>query len=164
MVEPCEDPVALESITPEPSPLESYQWKKRSMWDRLQEWKSSRGSQNKQSQKKQMHLFKKIKPSKESNGGIVHYLRSVSLHQKGRKKEVIETVEVLEGKQETAGHYINMIIHGRLFPTFPSICKNRWEFFSAGDIIHFLVFIIMTKYVSLKKCPRITRYLTNYCC
>lgn len=96
MVEPCEDPVALESITPEPSPLESYQWKKRSMWDRLQEWKSSRGSQNKQSQKKQMHLFKKMKPSKESNGGIVHYLRSVSLHQKGRKKEVIETVEVLE--------------------------------------------------------------------
>lgn len=96
MVEPCEDPVALESITPEPSPLESYQWKKRSMWDRLQEWKSSRGSQNKQSQKKQMHLFKKTKPSKESNGGIVHYLRSVSLHQKGRKKEVIETVEVLE--------------------------------------------------------------------
>lgn len=96
MVEPCEDPVDLESITPEPSPLESYQWKKRSMWDRLQEWKSSRGSQNKQSQKKQMHLFKKMKPSKESNGGIVHYLRSVSLHQKGRKKEVIETVEVLE--------------------------------------------------------------------
>lgn len=96
MVEPCEDPAALESITPEPSPLESYQWKKRSMWDRLQEWKSSRGSQNKQSQKKQMHLFKKMKPSKESNGGIVHYLRSVSLHQKGRKKEVIETVEVLE--------------------------------------------------------------------
>ncbi|XP_073509992.1 RAS protein activator like-3 isoform X2 [Phyllobates terribilis] len=99
MVEPCEDPGALESTTPEPSPLGSYQWKKghkRSMWDRLQGWKSSR-SQNKESEKKPMHLFKKIKSSKESNtGGIVHYLRSVSLHQKGRKKEVVEHVEVLE--------------------------------------------------------------------
>ncbi|XP_073444867.1 RAS protein activator like-3 [Dendrobates tinctorius] len=99
MVEPCEDPRALESTTPEPSPLGSYQWKKghkRSMWDRLQGWKSSR-SQNKEPQKKPMHLFKKIKSSKESNaGGIVHYLRSVSLHQKGRKKEVVEHVEILE--------------------------------------------------------------------
>ncbi|XP_075711507.1 RAS protein activator like-3 [Rhinoderma darwinii] len=100
MVEPCEDPEVLGSTTPEPCPLESYQWKKgqkRSMWDRIQGWKSSRVSQNKESQKKQMYRFKKIKPSKESStGGIVHYLRSVSLHQKGRKKEVVEPVEVLE--------------------------------------------------------------------
>ncbi|XP_044135009.1 RAS protein activator like-3-like [Bufo gargarizans] len=99
MVEPCEDPVDLESNTPEPSPMGSYQWKKgqkRSMWDRLQRWKSSRGSQNKESQKKQ-NLFKKKKSSKESNtGGIVHYLRSVSLHQKRGNKEVVEPVEVLE--------------------------------------------------------------------
>ncbi|XP_066449351.1 RAS protein activator like-3 [Eleutherodactylus coqui] len=100
MVEPCEDPEALESATPEPSPLEAYQWKrgqKRSMWDRFQGWKTFRGSQNKEPQKKQISLFKKIKPSKDSNGGgIVHYLRSVSLHQKGRKKEVVESVEVLQ--------------------------------------------------------------------
>ncbi|KAM3927341.1 RAS protein activator like-3 [Leptodactylus fuscus] len=100
MVEPCEDPDALGSSTPEPSPLGSYQWKKgqkRSMWDRFQGWKSSRGTQNKEVQKKPRHLFKKIKSSKESNsGGIVHYLRSVSLHQKGRKKDVVEPVEVLE--------------------------------------------------------------------
>ncbi|XP_072005282.1 RAS protein activator like-3 isoform X1 [Engystomops pustulosus] len=101
MVEPCEDPAALESTTPEPSPLETYQWKKgqkRSVWGRLQDWKSSRRSHNKESQKKEMNLFKKIKSSKESTGGIVHHLRtlSVSLHQKGRRKDVAEQAEVLE--------------------------------------------------------------------
>ncbi|XP_056426806.1 RAS protein activator like-3 isoform X2 [Hyla sarda] len=98
MVEPCDEPVAIESTTPEPSPLGSYQWKKgqkRSVWDRLQGWKSSRGSQNKESQKRQMPLFKKSKSTKEPNtGSFVHYLRSV--HQKGRKKEVVEPIEVIE--------------------------------------------------------------------
>ncbi|XP_075063059.1 RAS protein activator like-3 [Mixophyes fleayi] len=102
MVEPCEDLEAPQLSIPELSPLGSYQWKKdsgqkRSVWGQFQRWRSSRGTQSKESQKKTLQFFKKSKASNETNTGTIsRYLRSMSLHNKGRKKDTIEATEVIE--------------------------------------------------------------------
>ncbi|XP_063787732.1 RAS protein activator like-3 [Pseudophryne corroboree] len=101
MVEPCENLEAPETSTLEVSPLGSYQWKKENgqkhgVWGQFKRWRSSRGTQAKDSPKKQLSLFKKAKISNEANtGGITSYLRSMSLHHKGRKKDTTDATEVV---------------------------------------------------------------------
>lgn len=99
MVEPCEDLTTPED--PELNPLGSYQWKdrNRSVWNRFQDWRTSFSNQHKPSMKKQLRLFKKSKPSKESKtGSFARYLGSVSQQQKRRKKDITELTEEVEGK------------------------------------------------------------------
>ncbi|KAM9313304.1 RAS protein activator like-3 [Gastrophryne carolinensis] len=102
MVEPCEEQALPDSITPEVSPLGSYQWKrvlgqKQTVWGRIQDWRSSWSTKDKRSTKKHGHLFKKTKKSNDSsNGSFTRYLNTISLRQKERKRDLIEPTEVIE--------------------------------------------------------------------